>query len=96
MPEKAKEIWNKSRIKRTSAEWALRWVLNHPEVACVISGMGKMEEVKENIKVTNETIPDSIPKEEIKLYNEVKEVYNELMKVDCTGCGDLHPLSRRS
>lgn len=91
VPEKAMEIWNKSRIKRTSAEWALRWVLNHPEVACVISGMGKMEEVKENIKVTNETLPDSIPKEEIKLYNEVKEVYNELMKVDCTGCGYCMP-----
>ena len=54
IPEKAMEIWNKSRIKRSSAEWALRWVLNHPEVACVISGMGKMEEVKENIKVTNQ------------------------------------------
>jgi hypothetical protein len=63
VPEKAMEIWNKSKIKRTSAEWALKWVLNHPEVACVISGMGKIEEVKENIKVTNETLPDSIPQE---------------------------------
>jgi predicted aldo/keto reductase-like oxidoreductase len=91
VPEKAMEIWNKSNIKRTSAEWALRWVLNHPEVACVFSGMGKIEEVKENIKVTNETLPDSIPEEEIKLYDEVKEVYNELMKVDCTGCGYCMP-----
>ncbi|MGB7968508.1 MAG: aldo/keto reductase [Methanobacterium sp.] len=91
VPEKAMEIWNKSKIKRTSAEWALRWVLNHPEVACVISGMGKIEEVKENIKVANETLPGSIPKEEIKLYHEVKEVYNELMKVDCTGCGYCTP-----
>ena len=91
VPEKAMEVWNKSRIKRTSAGWALRWVLNHLEVARVISGMGKMEEVKENIKVTNETLPDSIPPEEIKLYNGVKEVYNELMKVDCTGCGYCIP-----
>ena len=50
-----------------------------------------MEEVKENIKVTNETLPDSIPQEEIKLYSEVKEVYNKLMKVDCTGCGYCTP-----
>ena len=91
VPEKAMEIWNKSKIKRTSAEWALKWVLNHPEVACVISGMGKIEEVNENIKVTNETLPDSITKEEIKLYMEVKEVYNELMKIDCTGCGYCIP-----
>ena len=90
VPE-AMKIWNKSQIKRTSAEWALRWVLNHPEVTCVISGMGKMEEVKENIKVTNETLPNSIVEEEIRLYNEVKEVYNELMNVDCTGCGYCIP-----
>ena len=91
VPEKAQAIWDKSDIKRSPAEWALRWVLNHPEVASVVSGMGKMEEVKENIKVANETLPDSIPEQEIKLYKEVKEVYNELMKVDCTGCNYCTP-----
>lgn len=91
VPEKVRDIWDKSKIKRTPAERALRWVLNHPEVSCVISGMGKMEEVEENIKVANETLPDSITKEELELYNEVKEVYNKLMKVDCTGCGYCIP-----
>lgn len=91
VPEKVRDIWDKSKIKRTPAERALRWVLNHPEVSCVISGMGKMEEVEENIKVANETLPDSITKEELELYSEVKEVYNKLMKVDCTGCGYCIP-----
>ena len=86
VPEEIQAMWDTAEVKRSPAEWALRWVLNHPEVASVVSGMGKMEEVKENIKVANETLPDSIPIEEIKLYKEVKEVYNELMKVDCTGC----------
>ena len=43
--------------KRTSAEWALRWVLNHSEVTSVLSGMGTLDEVKENIRVANETLP---------------------------------------
>lgn len=91
VPEKATQIWNKSVVKRTPAEWALRWVLNHPEVTSVISGMGKMEEIKENIEVTNDTSALSIPKEELDLYSEVKDIYNELMKVDCTGCGYCLP-----
>jgi len=91
VPEKAQEIWDKSKVKRTPAEWALRWVLNHPEVTCVLSGMGEIEQVKENIKVANKTVPKSIPQEEIELYQEVKEVYNELMVVDCTGCGYCMP-----
>ncbi|AEG18111.1 aldo/keto reductase [Methanobacterium paludis] len=91
VPENALNIWNKSNIKRTPAEWALRWVLNHPEITCVISGMGQLKQVEENIKVSNETLPNSIPAEEIKLYDEVKEVYRELMKVDCTGCGYCMP-----
>jgi predicted aldo/keto reductase-like oxidoreductase len=91
VPERAQEIWDKSEIKRTPAEWALKWVLNHPEITCVLSGMGEIEQVKENIKVANETTPNSIPRHEMKLYSEVKEVYNELMKVDCTGCNYCTP-----
>lgn len=91
VPEKAQEIWNKSDIQRSPAEWALKWVLNHPEVTCVISGMGELEQVKENIRVANETTANSIPADEMELYKEVKEVYNELMVVDCTGCGYCVP-----
>ncbi len=91
VPKRVLEIWNKSKIKRTPAEWALRWVLNHPEITCVISGMGQLKQVEENIKVSNETLPNSIPAEEMKLYDEVKEVYRDLMKVDCTGCGYCVP-----
>jgi len=91
VPKKALKIWNKAHIKRTPAEWALRWVLNHPEITCVISGMGALEQVEENIKVTNETLPNSIPNEELELYEEVKEIYRDIMKVDSTGCGYCMP-----
>jgi len=50
----------KSLVRRTTAKWALRWVLNHPEVTSVLSGMGTLDEVKENIGMANETPPDSI------------------------------------
>ena len=74
-PTDAIRIWKKSSVKRTTAEWALRWVLNHHEVTSVLSGMGTLDEVKENINVANETLPNSIPEAELKLYQEVKQVY---------------------
>ena len=46
--------------------------------------MGTLDEVKENISVANETPPDSIPEVELKLYQEVKQVYEKEIK------GELH------
>ena len=94
VPERTLKIWDKSQVKRSPADWALRWVLNHPEVTCVISGMGDEEQIKENLKVANETLPNSLTEDELKLYDEVKEVYEDLMAVDCTGCGYCMPCPR--
>jgi predicted aldo/keto reductase-like oxidoreductase len=94
VPERTLKIWDKSQVKRSPADWALRWVLNHPEVTCVISGMGDEEQIKENLKVANETLPNSLTGDELKLYDEVKEVYEDLMAVDCTGCGYCMPCPR--
>jgi len=91
VPEKVTEIWDKSDVKRSSADWALRWILNHPEVTCVVSGMNEEKHVKENIKVANETLPHSLTENELKLYDEVKDVYRSLMKIDCTACGYCMP-----
>lgn len=91
VPKEVTKIWDKSKVKRSPADWALRWVLNHPEVVCVLSGMNEEEQIKENIKVANETLPNTLTEDELKLYDEVKEVYEEFMKVDCTGCGYCLP-----
>lgn len=94
VPEKTLKIWDKSPVKRSPADWALRWVLNHPEVTCVISGMGEEDQIIENLKVANEALPNSLTEDELKLYDEVKEVYEDLMAVDCTGCGYCLPCPR--
>lgn len=91
VPEEAKKIWDTASTKRSAADWALRWVLNHPEVTCVVSGMGELNQIKENIKVAEETLPDSLIEDDLKLYDDVKEVYKSLMKIDCTSCGYCMP-----
>lgn len=94
VPDKALEIWDESDTGRSPADWALRWVLNHPEVTTVFSGMGEMDQVEENLKVADEALPNSLTEDELELYEKVKEVYKDLMKVDCTGCGYCMPCPR--
>ncbi len=91
VPDKALKIWNETNIGRSPAEWALRWILNHPEVTSIFSGMNDIEQVKENLKVADEVLPDSLTEDELKLYDQVKEVYKESMKIECTGCGYCMP-----
>ena len=81
-----KEIWDEAPTKRTPAEWALRWVWNHPEVTVVLSGMNKEEHIEENLAVADKAYPNSLTGSELQLVNKVERKYRELMKVGCTGC----------
>ncbi|WIV11030.1 aldo/keto reductase [Proteiniborus sp. MB09-C3] len=81
-----KDIWEKSGINKTPAELALRWVWNYPEVTLLLSGMSSMEQVKENIKTASNIIPLSLDSDEIKLIENIKDIYNSRNKVGCTSC----------
>lgn len=91
VPMEVKNKMDKSNITDNPSRWALRWVLNHKEVTCVLSGMGRICEVDENIKTTNDTPPSSIDLEELETYSNVKKIYNKLIKIPCTQCGYCMP-----
>lgn len=90
-PDKVIAKFTEYSEKRSAAYWALRWVWNHKEVGVVLSGMNVDEHIEENIKVANLTTPDSMSEEEIKIIDEIKEIYRSLMKVPCTGCNYCMP-----
>ncbi len=86
IPPEVEKIWDKAEIKRTPAEWALRWVLNHPEVTCVLSGMNEEDHIKENLKIADEALPNSLSSNEMDIIEQVRDKYRDLMKTGCTGC----------
>lgn len=90
-PDAVQAVWDRAAVKRTPAEWALRWVWNHPEVSMLLSGMNEEAHIKENIRVASEAQPQSLSVQDLTLVGEVKDVYRRMTKVGCTGCGYCMP-----
>jgi predicted aldo/keto reductase-like oxidoreductase len=85
-PKTVQAIWAEADVKRSPAEWALRWVWNNPEVTVVLSGMNDERHIEENLKAADESPPGSLTEKELLLVGRVKDEYRKLMKVGCTGC----------
>ena len=86
IPESAKKILQNSTKKYTSAELGLRWLWNHPEVTCVLSGMNSMEMVEENIRIASDAKPNDFTQEDFEIVDKVKKIIKEKEKVGCTAC----------
>jgi predicted aldo/keto reductase-like oxidoreductase len=91
IPDDVQAIWDKSRVKRTPAEWALRFVWNRPEVSVVLSGMSEPCQVEENIRIASQGLANSLTGEELALIQEAKAIYQVRTRVICTSCGYCMP-----
>jgi uncharacterized protein len=86
IPSEMMSIFNVSTIKRSPAEWALRFVWNEAGVSSVLSGMHSMEQVVENIRVADEGIQNSLGKEELLMFDKLRNTMGSRIKADCTSC----------
>jgi uncharacterized protein len=86
VPSEVHEIWNEASVKRTPAEWSLRWIWNRPEVTVVLSGMNEELHIEENLKIASEAYPNSLTDAELHLVKKAEQKYRQLMKIACTGC----------
>jgi len=91
IPAEAQAAWDRSRVKRTPAEWALRFVWNRPEVSVVLSGMTEPEQMEENVRIANQGLAHSLTREDLALIQEAKAIYRARTRVNCTGCGYCMP-----
>ncbi|MDD4564068.1 MAG: aldo/keto reductase [Eubacteriales bacterium] len=91
LPPSIEEFWAKAPIKRTPAEWAMRWVADFPEVLTILSGMTAMEHVDGNIRILSDAEPNSLTKAEHEIIKNVADEYNKLIKFSCTACKYCSP-----
>jgi predicted aldo/keto reductase-like oxidoreductase len=90
-PPEVDAIWREAQHRRTPAEWALRWVWNHPEVTVVLSGMNDEKHLEENLAVAVEAHPNSLTASELELVRRAGQKYREITRVACTSCGYCLP-----
>jgi uncharacterized protein len=91
IPIDIQSIWDSADVHRSPAEWALRYVWNQPKVDVVLSGMSTMEQVVENIRISEDGRAHSLTAKEMELYMMVKESYNNKIHAACTGCNYCMP-----
>ncbi|MDD1684594.1 MAG: aldo/keto reductase [Methanoregula sp.] len=91
LPEEVRQVYERSPVKRSPAEWGLRWVWNHPEVTVVLSGMNDEQHIAENIRTCRTAFPNSMSEAELATVAEVAATYRRLVKVGCTGCAYCMP-----
>jgi len=90
-PDSVAAIWAEDPQNRPPAEWGLRWVWNHPEVAAVVSDMSTVEQVAANIALADAVEPDSLTVPEEVLVGRVRDAYRRLRPVPCTACRGCMP-----
>lgn len=91
LPREVNELFIKAEPKQSPAQCALRWVFNCPEVTLALSGMNTKEQLEENITIAENTLPNSMTKEELAVIEKVKMVLLRHIKIPCTDCGYCLP-----
>lgn len=86
IPPAAQELWDSVPVRRSPAEWALRYLWDIPGVSVVLSGMNEMAQVEENVRIAGEAGPNMLTDTERDLIDKVKKVYHSMKRIDCTGC----------
>ena len=90
-PAAVDAVWARAAATRSPAEWALRWVWNHPEVVLALSGMNAPEQLDENLAAAEAARAGGLDADELALVGEVRDLFRARMKVSCTTCGYCLP-----
>ena len=91
LPEKVQNLFDSVDSNRSAVEWALSWVLNQKEITCVLSGMGSLNQIKENMAIAGRVEIDSLSEEERDVLKQAQDIFDSMMKINCTGCGYCLP-----
>ena len=91
LPSNVLNVFHSADKNRTPADWALRWVWNHPEVTVVLSGMNSLPMLEENIKTATDMQLGTFSPEDLLVFTKARELLSKLLKVPCTGCGYCLP-----
>ena len=71
---------------RPAVKWALDWLWDQKEVGLLLSGMGSMEMVEQNMAYADASYVGMVPDQERPMYAKAKEIFETMAIVPCTKC----------
>lgn len=89
-PEDIQKLWDRSP-GASPADWALRWVWNHPEVVTALSGMGTASQVAENLASAHTAKAGGLDAAALARIEQARAIYTSRVRVPCTTCGYCAP-----
>ncbi len=91
IPKNVSKIWSEAEPKWSPAEWCLRWVWNHGEIATAVCDMSSLEQVKGNIALAGDVKAASFTVPEELVVSRVRDAYRSLKPIPCTACRGCMP-----
>jgi predicted aldo/keto reductase-like oxidoreductase len=91
LPPQVSDVFGGAEVKRTAAEWALRYVWNEPGVSLALSGMSTMDQVDDNLAIAEHGEIGSLDATEMAMFAEARRVMKSKIKADCTACRYCQP-----
>lgn len=77
--------------QKSPVEWALDYLWNQPEVSLLLSGMGEMQQVEDNLTYASRSSVGMLSEKEVAMLAHAKEVYDSSILVPCTRCSYCMP-----
>lgn len=86
LPIEAQTIFKQNDSNNSFASWALRWLFNQKNVKVVLSGMGELYEVVDNIKSASKYNEKGLTNIEKTLIKQTVAIINNKKRIPCTSC----------
>lgn len=84
VPAEVEKLYKDYAPDMSVASWAIRFAASQPNVKMVLSGMGNMDMVRDNISYMKEFKP--LTEEELALVKKSVDIINASIAIPCTGC----------
>ncbi|MDO4549771.1 MAG: aldo/keto reductase [Planctomycetia bacterium] len=91
LPKEVAEIFQRASAQKSYVEWAFNYLWNKPEVAILLSGMGSMKMVEENVALAEKAEAGMLSEEDARIIQQAQKRFREYDIVPCTGCNYCIP-----
>lgn len=94
-PPKVAAVYAEAQPRRSPVEWALQWLWHKPQVAVVLSGMGTMAQVEENVACAGRSGVGRMSDAELAVVQEALRQYRGAVPIPCTKCRYCMPCPQK-